>query len=193
MIELLIIIVLLVLIVLNTIGNNKGLVMITVENFEFWVRDLPDKNEAGKVLLDLKNSLIELLKYIESNTNIIDEDKRFLQYIPQMKEKLKYVKIKETPADSKQTSYSVNKGESLVFCIRSKKDNSLHSINDLLYVAIHELAHIGCPEIGHTKLFLDLNLFLLKQAINFNIYKFENYDTNPIEYCGITLNHTILN
>ena len=195
MFELLIIIILLVVIVLNTLGTNKGLVNVNIENFEYWVRDLPDKDEAGKILYELRKLLMELLLYIENNENedIEEEELTYLQYIPRMKEKLKHVKIKETPEGSSQTSYSVNKGETLVFCIRSKQDNSLHSKNELLYVAIHELAHIGCPEIGHTKLFMNLNLFLLKQAVKFNIYKYKNYDNEAVEYCGISLNHTILN
>jgi len=68
----------------------------------------------------------------------------------------------------------------------------LHDINDLLYVAIHEIAHIGCPEIGHTLLFKKINKYLLKEAINYKIYRYDNYGKNNKEYCGIILTNNIL-
>jgi hypothetical protein len=127
--------------------------------------------------------------------NNSENDKEYLIYknnIELIKNKINKVIIKETPKNSNYTSYSVNKGEELFFCIRSKKDNKIHDLNDLLYVAIHEIAHIGCPEIGHTDLFFKINLYLLKKAVEFNLYKYDNYNTQPREYCGIDLNNTLL-
>lgn len=193
MFELFIILTLISIIVLFKYCDNKGLVLLEKENNQYWVRDLPDKDKATDVLIDLRKNLFELLDFIDKNNSDSPEYKKFKKYIPLMKSRLSTVKIKETPASSSHTSYSVNKGEELVFCIRSKKDNKLHDNNELLYVAIHELAHIGCPEIGHTKLFFELNVFLLKEAVKFNIYKYKNYNEKSIEYCGISLNHTILN
>ena len=87
----------------------------------------------------------------------------------------------------------MNKGEEIVFCLRSKNDNKLHDINELMYVAIHEIAHVGCPEIGHTPLFLKINKILLKQAVECNVYVYKNYSLYPEDYCGIKLSTTILN
>jgi predicted metal-dependent hydrolase len=100
--------------------------------------------------------------------------------------------IKESSANSEYTSYSINKGEELVFCLRSKETNLLHDINDIMYVAIHEIAHIGCPEIGHTPLFKRINLYLLDEAIKCNIYNYDNYRKNNKEYCGIMLSSNII-
>jgi predicted metal-dependent hydrolase len=61
-----------------------------------------------------------------------------------------------------------------------------------MYVAVHEIAHIGCPEIGHTPLFKKINKFLLERAVNKGLYKFENYKKTNKEYCGITLTSNIL-
>jgi hypothetical protein len=193
MFEVFIIITLILIIIVFKYNDNKGLVIGEKNNLQFWVRDLPDKDKAIEVLTELRKNLFELLVFIDKNNSNTSDYKKFKKYIPIMMSRLETVKIKETPQDSPHTSYSVNKGEELVFCIRSKKNNQLHSNNELLYVAIHELAHIGCPEIGHTKLFFDLNIFLLKEAVKFNIYKYKNYNDEPLEYCGIELNNTILN
>ena len=75
---------------------------------------------------------------------------------------------------------------------RSKEDDKLHDINELMYVAIHEIAHVGCPEIGHTELFMNINKFLLEQAIECNIYQYKNYNLYPENYCCIQLTSNIL-
>ena len=61
-----------------------------------------------------------------------------------------------------------------------------------MYVAIHEMAHLACPTIGHDILFQNIFKFLIKCSILINIYKYDNYHNNPIEYCNIKLNSFIL-
>lgn len=102
-------------------------------------------------------------------------------------------KIYENPPSSDYTSYSVNKGEELAFCLRSKRNGSHHKINLLMYVAIHEMAHIGCREIGHTELFKEIFAFYTNEAIKIKLYKYEDYDSNPVEYCGMILSSSIIN
>lgn len=101
-------------------------------------------------------------------------------------------KIFENPPTSEYTSYSVNKGEELAFCLKSKKTGELHQLNLLTYVALHELAHIGCREVGHTQLFKEIFSLYTKEAIKINIYKYEDYDSNPVEYCGMILSSSII-
>ena len=121
-----------------------------------------------------------------------DKDNKYYEYLRMIQKKLPNSVIKESSANSEYTSYSINKGEELVFCLRSKYTNKLHDINDIMYVAIHEIAHIGCPEIGHTPLFKKINKFLLERAVNKGLYTFENYRKTQKEYCGITLTSNIL-
>ena len=99
----------------------------------------------------------------------------------------------ENNIDSNYTSYSVNKGEEIVFCLRCKKTYKLHTINILVYVAVHEMAHTACPEVGHTILFNKIFKFLLENAIKLNIYSYEDYSNYPIIYCGMELHSNILN
>jgi hypothetical protein len=98
----------------------------------------------------------------------------------------------ETPGDEKYTSYTVNKGEKIYFCLRSKVLNEIHDMNTLLYVVIHEMSHIACPEYGHTPLFYSIFRFLLRIGIDIGIYKDVDYRYNPANYCGMTINEYIL-
>jgi hypothetical protein len=192
-----IIVILIFVIIFNCYNNylqNADLLIIEgIDGNNYYVRENFDKDNAAETLYKLRQNLKNLIIFIENNS---ENDKEFPIYkenINLIKNKIDNVIIKETPETSSYTSYSVNKGEELYLCIRSKKTNEIHDINDLLYVAIHEIAHIGCPEIGHTDLFFKINLYLLKKAVEFNLYKKENYNTNPREYCGIDLNNTLLN
>jgi len=61
-----------------------------------------------------------------------------------------------------------------------------------MYVVIHEMGHIGCPEFGHTKLFKDIFKFFLEQSVEIGIYKPIDYRIKPKDYCGMTINEYIL-
>jgi hypothetical protein len=98
----------------------------------------------------------------------------------------------ETPKDEKFTSYTINKGEKIVFCLRSKVLHNIHDMNTLQYVSIHELSHVSCPEYGHTPLFKEIFKFLLVQANKIGVYKIQDYRRNSVDYCGMTINEYLL-
>jgi hypothetical protein len=97
--------------------------------------------------------------------------------------------ISENAGDTAQfTSYSVNKGEKLVFCIRDKKEGDpIVKENILTFVIIHECAHLACAEIGHTFSFWENFRLLLRVAIDNGIYKNIDFNSSPQEYCGINI------
>ena len=97
--------------------------------------------------------------------------------------------IEETILNSKNTSFTINKGEKISFCITSKKTGALHDLNILTFVGIHELAHIACPEVGHTNLFYKILKHFIKCSIKIGIYKHGDYSKRPKEYCGLIVNN----
>ena len=165
-----------------------------VDNDQYLVRNLDDKKLAANMLAEMKKRLYTLVTFIDKKCKKSKE--KNIQFIKQYNEtilkKFNNIIFRESSENNKFTSYSVNKGEEIVFCLRSKEDDSLHDINELMYVAIHEIAHVGCPEIGHTPLFLEINKILLEQAIECNVYQFKNYNLYPENYCGIQLTSNIL-
>jgi len=195
--SIMIIILTFIIFIYNYKYKSKSINKEAFDSKSYLVNDLPDAQDAANVLAKLMKSLEYLVKKIISNynnnaSNRSNNDKKYIIYVKKIDEKLPNVKISENPTDSQYTSYSINKGEELVFCIRDKKKYNIHNINELLYVAVHEIAHIGCPEIGHTKLFRDINLYLLKKAVQYNIYKYIDYYENNHNYCGTILSSTIL-
>jgi hypothetical protein len=65
-------------------------------------------------------------------------------------------------------SYTINK-EKVYLCLKDEKDE-YYNRNMLIYVLLHELAHVICDEIGHTEKFHDIFQNLLMRAINNGIY-----------------------
>ena len=176
--------------------KSSSIAVEAFNNREYLVNDLIDSQIAANTLAEIMTTLEKLVDMIINNynkKNTTKEDNIYIEYVRIIQQRLPYVKISENPLDSKFTSYSINKGEELVFCIRDKMTKKIHNLNELLYVAIHEIAHIGCPEIGHTELFSLINQYLLKKAVLYKLYKYIDYGTYNKSYCGMTLTTTILN
>lgn len=149
------------------------------------VRNLPDKQEAADMLGTVNEDLIKLVKRMKE---IAPED-------PDVKRLLRNFNpdnVSESSDKDAYTSYSINKGEKVVLCIRSKKTKKIQDHNILMYVAIHELAHIMTVQVGHTDTFWANNKRLLEQAIEIGVYEKEDYAANPREYCGISISSTLV-
>jgi predicted metal-dependent hydrolase len=101
--------------------------------------------------------------------------------------------IAENTPDAKYTSYSVNKGEQLYFCLRSKKNGEkLVDKNVMMFVAIHELSHLMTEEVGHPPDFWNNFKFLIKIAIELKVYKYIDFNAYPKDYCGTKITDTPL-
>jgi hypothetical protein len=65
-------------------------------------------------------------------------------------------------------SFTINKR---VIHLCTKDDaGKFYDTNSLIYVVLHELAHVLCPEIGHTFSFLKINEALLNHAERRGVY-----------------------
>jgi predicted metal-dependent hydrolase len=160
-----------------------------IDNKEYWVRNVKDKSIAANTLATIKLNIEKLVTYFKDNKSLFKKD---TEYIKNLIDRTKEINIMETPSDEKHTSYTINKGEKIVLCLRSKYLNNIHDMNTIMYVVIHELAHVACPEYGHTPLFKKIFVFLLKESEKINIYKSIDYRIKPQDYCGMTINEYLL-
>jgi hypothetical protein len=98
-------------------------------------------------------------------------------------------KITETLPTSEFTAYSENKGEKIAFCLDKKRSGKggLIDQNTLMFVAIHELAHVATLSIGHTDEFWTNFKFLLQEAEQIGLYTPVDYSRKPKEYCGMDI------
>ena len=77
-------------------------------------------------------------------------------------------------------SYTINK-QKIYLCLKDE-NKEYYNFNMLVYVAIHEIAHVLCDDIGHTAKFHKIFDDLLKKATEMGIYD----PSQPIilNYCG---------
>jgi len=184
--------IILVLIYIFFLKNKLELMAINVNDDIIYVRKTKDYNDRALLLYELIKRMYILREHLLVSQNNHTKYKKYILLLINNFNRKK-TKIYETELKSKYTSYNVNKGEELVFCLRYKPTMKLHNINDLVYVAVHEMAHSGCPENGHTPLFNKIFKFYLNESIKIGIYKYHNYSLSPIMYCGMKLNTQILN
>jgi predicted metal-dependent hydrolase len=160
-------------------SNEVSYTKSTIDDKEYLVRNMEDKQEAANVLAGIR-------KKLEQICNLMKEKYPDDESVKRMIEKFNPDNITEAGKNNQYTSYSVNKGEKLVFCIRQKDEKeSIVDENTITFVSIHELAHIMTKSVGHTEEFWNNFKRLLKEAIDNNLYTKENYSENPKDYCGI--------
>jgi hypothetical protein len=109
--------------------------------------------------------------------------------VKRLVEKFDPQRVYETLPTSEFTAYSENKGEKLAFCVTKQKgdNNDLIDQNTLMFVAIHELAHVANKSIGHGNDFWQNFKFLLVNAKEIGIYIPEDYKKKNVNYCGMSI------
>lgn len=170
--------------------------------------DLDDKyytirrgNKDDNYLKDSANALSEINRRVEKlinhlDKNYINSDKYY--FIRKLKKNYSPSVLSEAAIDSRYTTYTINKQE-MHICLRTRDNNEhMYDINLLMYVVLHELAHLcnydknGHAIQGHGEEFRKIFKFLIIESIKLDIYEYENYNETPKEYCGIVISTTIL-
>lgn len=173
------------------INHNDSIYIESKSGATFMIHKDNYKEDKTQLLGDIVDKMYILKNHLVMNIHKFPEYK---EYIKQLEENFtpNRTVIYETDPESNLTSYSVNKGEELAVCLKSKETGKLHGKNLVMYVIIHEMAHFACPEIGHGDLFKKIFRMFTQEAIKIGIYKKEDYESNPIEYCGMILSSSIV-
>jgi len=156
------------------------------------------EEKSNKLLMYVQSEIEKLVFNIQNNINSY---KPFEKYINRLRKKVLEKKInfvKNIPTDKSKTSYTVNSGETIALCVND--GNKLIDVNTVIYVTLHELAHVACeyPQCGinngdtHTEEFDIVYAFLVLQAIKYGIYKYVDYSHYPQMYCGLLINANVL-
>ena len=181
------IIIILYFIISKIVFYNKSEYLKSNTNDKYYlVKDTKNKYNKVELIDKLFNSLNVLLEELK-NSNYDFKDIN----IEEIQEKIKNSEILENITDS-DTSYTVNKGEKIILCLADRENDNLYSYNLLMYVLIHELAHILNTTYGHDDNFKKTFRFILEKSIELNLYTYEDYKNNPVNYCGLILNTNIM-
>ena len=167
-----------------------------IDNKFYIVRDLHDKQIACNMIASIKKNIIILINYISQHKN--DKYKDYNTNIERLENRIYNVNISENPNKNKDTSYSINKGDELVLCLRSKSSlDTFHTNNLIFYVVLHEISHIASPFYepsfnGHGPQFKRVFGFLTEVAIELNLYNKIDFNKKSEEYCGMYITDSII-
>jgi len=179
---------------IETFSENANLIEVKseIDGKSYLVQNSDDAQNAANMLSQIRLDLLRLknhlIKKYPNDPRIIKLQERFDGEDSNI--------IIENDLESKFTSYTQNKGEKIVFCLRTKdnKDNKVHSKNLLIFVAIHEMAHIITESIGHDDPQFWKNFeFLLREAMAINVWQYIDFRKKPQEYCGMKITNPVVN
>lgn len=174
---------------LSYIGFGKGQYPLTsvkssIDGEAYSVRDMPDKQKAADTMAKVRLNMNKLKIHLESTVPDkpqVKQLKRNFEAQPN--------RFKEATPDAEHTSYSVNKGESVHFCLRQREgeDESVVDEEIITFVAIHEMGHMITKTVGHGPDFWNNFAWLLQEAEKIGIYKHRDFQAHPVSYCGMKI------
>ena len=174
---------------INISIENFDLVMIEsqLNSNKYKVQDRFDKKIAADKMAEINKTIRSIQKVlVQSHPN----DKRVIR----MNKRLNNTKLQETINKPDESSYTINKGEIISFCLRNKdhekrETDEFHNHNVLVFVLIHELAHVMSIKEGHGTEFMENFRFILRESVKNNIYYPVDYSKMPMNCCGVDVTH----
>lgn len=155
----------------------------SVDKEMYIVRNMPDRQSAADMLAHIRQKLNRVVAHLRSKFASLPCVKRLGDRYRGDAERMT-----ESTPDSKYTSYSVNKGEKIYFCLRQRNNREeLVQENVMMFVSLHELSHIMTESIGHTPEFWHTFAFVLREAAIIGVYEPRDFSEEPAEYCGVQI------
>jgi hypothetical protein len=100
------------------------------------------------------------------------------------------------PGSTKNTSYVLEKGASVAFCLREKKTGQNEFENDdmITFVNLHEVSHLAMRyhDPDHSMDFWKTFKLVEEVAVEAGLYKPINFKDSPAEYCGVHVDYNPL-
>jgi predicted metal-dependent hydrolase len=155
----------------------------TVDGEKYCVRERKNVQTASDLLASTAEKMKKVVEHVDKK---YPKDK---ENVRRLVSKFNPKKIIETLPTSEYTAYSENKGQKIAFCLNKKKENNDNLIdeNTLMFVALHEMAHVASKSIGHNAEFWDNFTFLIGEAEEIQLYTPIDYSKKNAEYCGMTI------
>jgi hypothetical protein len=149
------------------------------------MQNLPNKESAVALMARVRANLIKLHEYYRETPNVA-QDPPVALFVSRFSPDV----FCENDMQSEDTSYSENKGQRVVVCLRDKTAPPAYPLvneNTVMFVMLHEMAHLMTETIGHTQEFWGNFKRILGDAVQLGIYHPENYAQHPVKYCGMTI------
>ena len=166
-------------------GPQNNVLVKASDGRSYKVQNLPDKQEAAEKMSRIRSNLLKIQRRCKEET-----EEPYVRLVSRFDPDV----LEENDLTADSTSYSENKGEKIVVCLRDKTQEPYPFVdeNTVMFVLIHELSHLMTDSIGHGPEFWTNMRKLLQDCIQLGIYRPVNYAKNPVKYCGMTISDTPL-
>ena len=176
----------------TTLRGPKNTVRLksSLDGKTYKVQNLPDKQEACDMMARIRKNLVSIVERFDGDINY-KQDEPYQRLIARFNPD----NLEENDMDADSTSYSENKGEKIVVCLRDKTKSPNYPLvddNTGRFVVLHELAHLMTQSTGHTPEFWTNFKKLLQDCVKIGVYTEVNYARFPTAYCGMTITDTPL-
>jgi hypothetical protein len=178
-----------------SLSLNNDKVTSNVDNMTYKVlMYMKNPREAADLLAKINKTNLALIKYILTK---YDNDKTNRSYVLAQRLAARYMpdRLRENdPKSTSDTSFTEDKGKVLAMCLREKVDGTqnFEDYNVLVFVSVHELAHIASIGYGHETEFWSNFKVLLNEAVSSGLYDPIDYSKKPINYCGLDVTYSPL-
>lgn len=182
--------------------SNTEVVVVksTIDGRDYVVQNKPDKQEAANMLAQVRQRMIKLVDYLKRTGGKLEKSKEeddqaqygtYEERVNRLVSRFNPDRISEGNEDTKFTTYTLNKGDKVVFCLRARgEDDRVHDLSMMTFVAIHEMGHIASITEHHTPEFKHNFSWLLENAVKCGVYVPEDFRSRPRNYCGIPVTDT---
>lgn len=162
------------------VNKNKTNMVKTIDGKYYSVLPNKDENLAAEKLAMINRNIQSLIVHMKNKYKDYSTNKDIIMMITNYKSTVLH---EHRPSNiEKNVAFTINKGEAIYICLRDK-NGKLHDDNTLMFVALHELAHVSTDLSNHPQGFWVLFKWILQNANEAGIIKIINYKEFPQEYC----------
>lgn len=170
----------------SLLGGPSNIVRMTgPDGKTYEMQNLPDKENAVKIMASIRQKLEKLYQHYKQDI-ALSQDPPVSRFLARYSSEA----FVENDMRSQDTSYSENKGQRIVVCLRDKTKSPTYPLideNTIMFVLLHEMAHLMTETIGHTTEFWTNFKRILGDAVQVGIYSPVNYSQRPVPYCGMMI------
>lgn len=146
------------------------------------LESMDNSTGAREMLTNITNKALRLVEYVK---NKYPDDSGMQALVSRYRPTEMY---EGKPGDANST-YTENKGEKIVICLRSNVTKQIHEENLVMFPLIHELAHLADINYdpGHGPNFRKYFKMLLEDSATIGIYTPIDFPNDPREFCGLNI------
>jgi len=143
---------------------------------EFKVQESDNSLKKVEMLSTLDNKIRKIVKHMKDN-KLPNEKIANRTY-----SRLQKSELREIPKNENGAGYTINKGH-IYLCL--SKNDKLNDMDDVMFVLLHEVGHTMSESTGHGTEFKSNFDFIVKLAVQLNLWSKKDYSRDNTNICGI--------